>query len=105
MPLVAIPVVSSADAATNGKTHVKKHAKKLQQAPIVNNTRSSNPRYPSTYEDPDRKAGGYWSLQARAGTGTVASKSVPTDAGEAADGGGARCRRIVAEAGAGTGKK
>ena len=25
--------------------------------------------------------------------------------GEAADGGGARCRRIVAEAGAGTGKK
>jgi hypothetical protein len=59
MPLVAIPVVSSADAATNGKTHVKKHAKKLQQAPIVNNTRSSNPRYPSTYEDPDRKAGGY----------------------------------------------
>jgi hypothetical protein len=32
-------------------------------------------------------------------------KSVPTDAGEAADGGGARCRRIVAEAGAGTGKK
>ena len=59
MPLVAIPVVSSADAATNGKTHVKKHAKKPQQAPVVNNARSSNPRYPSTYEDPDRKTGGY----------------------------------------------
>ena len=56
MPLVA---VSPADAATNGKTHVKKHAKKPQQAPVVNNARSSNPRYPSTYEDPDRKAGGY----------------------------------------------
>jgi hypothetical protein len=59
LALVAIPVVSSADAATNDKIHVKKHAKKPQQAPIVNNARSSNPRYPSTYEDPDRKAGGY----------------------------------------------
>jgi len=59
LALAAIPVASSADAATNGKTHLEKHAKKPQQAPIVNNARSSNPRYPSTYEDPDRKAGGY----------------------------------------------
>ena len=59
MPLVAIPAVSPTDAATNGTTHVKKHAKKPQQAPVVNNARSSDPRYPSTYEDPDRKAGGY----------------------------------------------
>jgi hypothetical protein len=43
IPLVAIPVVSPADAATNGKTHVKKHAKKPQQAPIVNNARSQVP--------------------------------------------------------------
>jgi hypothetical protein len=58
LPLVAIPVVSPADAVTNGKTHVKKHAKKPQQAPIVSNARSSNPGYPSMYEDPDRKAAG-----------------------------------------------
>jgi hypothetical protein len=61
MPLVALAVVSPANAATSDGKHVKKHAKKSQRAPVVNNARSLNPGYPSTYEDPDRKAaaGGY----------------------------------------------
>ena len=57
-PLVALAVVSPVNAATSDGKHVKKHAKKPQRAPIINNARPSNPGYPSTYEDPDRKAAG-----------------------------------------------
>jgi hypothetical protein len=57
-PLAAFAVVSPVNAETSNGNHVKKHAKKPQRAPVVNNARSSNPGYPSTYEDPDRKAAG-----------------------------------------------
>jgi hypothetical protein len=57
-PLVALAVVSPVNAATSDGKHVKKHAKKPQRSPVVNNARSSNPGYPSTSEDPDRKAAG-----------------------------------------------
>jgi hypothetical protein len=58
MPLVAIAVVSPVNAATSDGKHVKRHAKKPHQAPVVNSARSANPGYPSMYEDPDRKAAG-----------------------------------------------
>jgi hypothetical protein len=56
MPLVAIPAVSPADAATNGKTHVKKHAKKIQRAPAVQG--ASKSPFPSYDDDFDRKNAG-----------------------------------------------
>lgn len=56
--VVAVAVVSPANAATNDGKHVKKHTKKHQQAPAVSNARSSNPGFPPIYEDPDRKAAG-----------------------------------------------
>jgi hypothetical protein len=55
-PLVAIPVVSPADAATDGKTHVKKHAKKIQRAPAVRG--ASKSPFPSYDDDFDRKNAG-----------------------------------------------
>ena len=55
-PLVAIPVVSPADAATNDSKHVKKHAKKIQRAPAVQNANKSP--YPSYDDDFDRKNAG-----------------------------------------------
>jgi len=57
-PLVALAAVTPANAATSNGKHVKKHAKKPQQAPVVNNARPSNPGYPSVNEDPDRRAAG-----------------------------------------------
>jgi hypothetical protein len=58
MPLVTIAIVSPVNAANSDGKQVKKHAKKPHQAPVVNNARSSNPGYPSMYENPDRKAAG-----------------------------------------------
>ena len=46
MPLVALAVVSPANAATSDGKHVKKHAKKPQRAPVVNNAWPSNPGVP-----------------------------------------------------------
>jgi hypothetical protein len=55
-PLIMIPVVSPANAATNGNKHMKKHAK-VQRAPVVQSGKSPNP-FPPMNEDPDRKAAG-----------------------------------------------
>jgi len=55
-PLVAVPVVSPAAAATNGDKHVKKHAR-THHAPAVQSAKSPNP-FPPMNEDPDRKAAG-----------------------------------------------
>jgi len=55
-PLVAVPLVSPAAAATNGDKHVKKHAR-AHRASAVQSARSQNP-FPPMNEDPDRKAAG-----------------------------------------------
>ena len=55
--LVAVPVVSPADAATNDTKHSKKHMKKVHRAPAIQNAKSQNP-FPPMAEDPDRKAAG-----------------------------------------------
>jgi Ni/Co efflux regulator RcnB len=56
-PLAAIQIVSPADAATNDKTHVKKHAKKMQRAPAVQDATKSP--FTSSYEnDFDRRNAG-----------------------------------------------
>lgn len=55
-PLVAIPMVSPADAATNGKNHVKKHAKKIQRTPAIQD--ASKSPFPPIEEDFDRKNAG-----------------------------------------------
>ena len=56
-PLLSIPLVSPAAAATDGSKHVKKHTGKVQRAPAVQSAKSQKP-FPSLNEDPDRKAGG-----------------------------------------------
>ena len=45
-PLMALAVVSPVNAATSDGKHVKKHAKKPQRAPVVNNAWPSNPGVP-----------------------------------------------------------
>jgi hypothetical protein len=55
-PLTAIPRVSPADAATNGKTHVKKHTRQIQRAPAAQNANKS--QYPSYENDFDRRNAG-----------------------------------------------
>jgi hypothetical protein len=55
-PLTVIPRISPADAATNGKTHVKKHAKRIQRAPAVQNANKSS--FPSYENDFDRRNAG-----------------------------------------------
>ena len=57
MPLIVYPIAPSADAATNGNKHVKKHAK-VQRAPAAQSIKSQNP-FSQEEEDRDRKAGGY----------------------------------------------
>jgi hypothetical protein len=56
--VVAVPVVSPANAVTDSSKHTKKHKKQAQQGPGVSHAKSQNPGYPSIYEDPDRKAAG-----------------------------------------------
>jgi hypothetical protein len=55
-PLVAVPMVSPAGAATNDKTHAKKHARKIQRAPAIKDA-SKNP-FPSYEDDFDRRNAG-----------------------------------------------
>jgi hypothetical protein len=58
MPLTVYPIAPSADAATNGNKHVKKHAR-LQRAPAAQSIKSQNPFSQEQEEDDrDRKAGG-----------------------------------------------
>jgi len=56
MPLIVYPIAPSADAATNGNKHVKKHAK-VQRAPAAQSIKSQNP-FSQEEDDRDRKAGG-----------------------------------------------
>jgi hypothetical protein len=56
MPLMVYPIAPSADAATNGNKHVKKHAK-VQRAPAAQSIKSQNP-FSQEEDDRDRKAGG-----------------------------------------------
>jgi len=57
--LVAIPMVTPADAATNGSGGVEKNKKKIQRSLGVSEPRSSNPAWPPPmYDDFDRKNGG-----------------------------------------------
>ena len=56
MPLTVYPIAPSADAATNGNKHVKKHAK-VQRAPAAQSVKSQNP-FSQEEDDRDRKAGG-----------------------------------------------
>jgi hypothetical protein len=56
-PMMAIPVVSPANAATNDSKHVKKHAKSVHRAPAVQSAKSQNP-FPSYDDDFDRKNAG-----------------------------------------------
>ena len=56
MPLTVYPIAPSADAATNGNKHVKKHAK-VQRAPAAQSIKSQNP-FSQEEDDRDRKAGG-----------------------------------------------
>lgn len=55
--LVAVPMVTPANAATNGSKEIKKHKKMTQRSPAIHDRRSDNP-FPPMDEDPDRKAGG-----------------------------------------------
>ena len=55
-PLMAVPVVSPANAATNDSKHVKKHTRKIQRAPAVKNANKS--LLPSYEDDFDRKNAG-----------------------------------------------
>ncbi len=55
-PLTAIPKVFPAEAATNNKTHVKKHARKIQRAPVVQNANKGS--FPSYEDDFDRRNAG-----------------------------------------------
>jgi len=55
-PLVALPIVTHANAATNGQ-HVKKHAKQAQRTTTVREPNKSP--FPSNYDDDfDRKNAG-----------------------------------------------
>jgi len=55
-PLMAVPVVSPANAATNDSKHVKKHTKRVQRAPAVKDANKSPFR--SYDDDFDRKNAG-----------------------------------------------
>ena len=55
-PLMAVPVVSPANAATNDSKHVKKHTRKIQRAPAVKN--ANNNQFPSFEDDFDRRNAG-----------------------------------------------
>jgi hypothetical protein len=55
-PLLAVPAVSPANAATNDSKHVKKHTRKIQRAPAVKNANKS--LLPSYEDDFDRKNAG-----------------------------------------------
>jgi hypothetical protein len=55
--LVALPAITTADAATNHGKHAKKHARMVQQAPAARDPYKSP--FPSNYdEDFDRKNSG-----------------------------------------------
>jgi hypothetical protein len=57
--LVAIPMVTPANAATNSSGGVEKNKKKIQRSLGVSEPRSSNPAWPPPmYDDFDRKNGG-----------------------------------------------
>lgn len=59
MTLVAVPLIPSADAATGGSKHTKRHVHKMHRAPAVQDARNKNQSlFPSMYDDPDRKAAG-----------------------------------------------
>jgi len=56
-PLVVLPMVTQAYAATSNGKHVKKHAKRIQQAAPVRDVNRSP--FPSNYDDDfDRKNSG-----------------------------------------------
>ena len=55
-PLMAVPVVPPANAATNDGKHVKKHTRKIQRAPAVKNANKSP--FPSYEDDFDRRNAG-----------------------------------------------
>jgi hypothetical protein len=62
MTLLAVPLISPADAATDGSTHAKRHAKKMHRGPAIQNARNQNQSpFPPMNEDPDRRppGGGY----------------------------------------------
>ena len=55
-PLMAVPVISPANAATNDGKQVKKHTRKIQRAPAVKNANKS--LFPSYEDDFDRRNAG-----------------------------------------------
>jgi hypothetical protein len=59
MTLSAVPLISSADAATGGSKHAKRHVHKVYRAPAIQNAGNKNQSlFPSMYDDPDRRAAG-----------------------------------------------
>ena len=57
-PLVAIPVVSPANAVTNDSKHVRKHAKRVHRAPAPAVRNANKSPFPSYDDDFDRKNAG-----------------------------------------------
>jgi hypothetical protein len=55
-PLMTVPVISPANAATNDGKHVKKHAKRVQRTPAVKDANKSP--FPSYQDDFDRRNAG-----------------------------------------------
>ena len=58
MPLVTIPVVSPANAATNDSKHVKKQVKRVHRAPAPAVRNANKSPFPSYDDDFDRKNAG-----------------------------------------------
>jgi hypothetical protein len=57
--LLAVPMVTSAKAATNGSGEIEKNKKKIQRSAGTSDPRSSRPAWPPPmYDDFDRKNGG-----------------------------------------------
>lgn len=58
-PLMAIPMIPPAKAATNDSRDAEKARKKVQKSPVITDSRPARPTWPPSYEDDfDRKNGG-----------------------------------------------
>jgi hypothetical protein len=58
-PLMAVPTMTPAKAATNDSREVEKGKKKIQRSPGITDSRPATPKWPPPMEDDfDRKNGG-----------------------------------------------